>query len=108
MSTDVARARLPNRRPAETFEIEVAGLRYLATISRFPDGRLAEIFLSNHKTNSGADVHARDSAIVTSIALQHGADPEVICRALCRDSQGNASGPLGAALDFVVKEGRGQ
>jgi hypothetical protein len=56
----------------------------------------------------GEENDMRDSAIATSIALQHGADPEVIRRALCRDSQGNASGPLGAALDFVVKEGRAQ
>jgi hypothetical protein len=33
------RERLPNRRRAETFELEVAGLRYTATIGQFPDGR---------------------------------------------------------------------
>src|SRR5215470_8815980 len=48
------RERLPNRRIGETFELEVAGLRYIATVSRFPDGRLGEIFLSNHKSNSAA------------------------------------------------------
>ena len=37
-----------------------------------------------------------------SIAIQHGADPEVIRRALCRDSQGNASGPLAKALDIIL------
>jgi hypothetical protein len=98
-----ARERLPNRRASQTFELEVAGLRYTATVSRFADGRLAEIFLSNHKTNSGADVHAREAAIVASIALQHGVDAETIRRALCRDSRGNASGPLGVALDRTVE-----
>jgi hypothetical protein len=48
------------------------------------------------------EVSARDSAIVFSIALQHGADPETVRRALCRDSQGRASGPLGAALDVIM------
>jgi hypothetical protein len=48
------------------------------------------------------DVYERDGAVVLSIALQHGADLERIRRALCRDSQGRASGPLGAALDIIM------
>jgi ribonucleoside-diphosphate reductase alpha chain len=98
------RERLPNRRRAETFQLEVAGLRYTATIGRFPDGRIGEIFLNNHKSNSAADTNARDSAIVCSIALQCGADIETIRRALCRDSRGRPSGPLGAALDRLCEE----
>ena len=93
---------LPNRRLAETFELEFAGLRYTCTVSRFNDGRLAEVFLNNHKSNSAADTSARDSAILFSIAVQCGADPEVIRRALSRDSQGRASGPLGTALDVIA------
>ncbi len=62
------RCRLPNRRPAETFELEVAGLKYTATVGRFPDGRVGEIFLTNHKSNSAADTAARDTAITASIA----------------------------------------
>jgi hypothetical protein len=93
---------LPNRRLAETFELEVAGLRYTCTVGRFNDGRLAEVFLSNDKSNSAADTSARDSAIVFSIAVQCGADPEVIRRALSRNSQGHASGPLGTALDHLA------
>ena len=93
---------LPNRRLAEIFELEVAGSRYTCTVGRFSDGRLAEVFLSNHKSNSAADISARDSAIVFSIAVQCGADPEVIRRALSRNSQGHASGPLGTALDHLA------
>jgi ribonucleoside-diphosphate reductase alpha chain len=100
-----ARARLPNRRLAETFELEVAGLRYTCTIGRYLDGTIGEIFLNNHKSNSAADVNARDAAIVTSIAIQFGAGIETIRHALCRDSQGRASGPLGAALDRIANEG---
>jgi hypothetical protein len=99
-----ARAHLPNRRTAWTFELEVAGLRYTATVGRFPDGRIGELFLNNHKSNSAADVNARDAAIVCSIAIQFGADIETIRRALCRDSQGRASGPLGVALDALAWE----
>ena len=98
------RQRLANRREAETFELEVGGLLYTCTVGRFPDGAIGELFLNNHKSNSAADVSARDAAITFSIAIQHGADPEVIRRALCRDARGNASGPLGAALDLIAGE----
>ena len=93
---------LPNRRLAETFELEVAGLRYTCTVGRFDDGRLAEVFLSNQKNNSAADTSARDLAIVFSIAVQCGVNPEVIRRALSRNSQGHASSPPGTALDLIA------
>jgi hypothetical protein len=96
------RHRLENRRFSETFDLEVAGLRYTATVSRFADGSIGELFLNNHKSNSAADTNARDAAITFSIAVQHGADPEVIRKALCRDSKGRASGPLGVALDIIA------
>ena len=97
-----ARQRLRDRRQSETFELEVAGLRYIATASHFADGRVGELFLSNGKSNSQADIVARDSGLAVSIAVQCGADPHVIRRALCRDSQGRACGPLGAALDLLL------
>jgi hypothetical protein len=96
-----ARERLPNRRASETFQLECGGLYYLCTVGRYPDGRIAELFLHNHKSNSASDTNARDSAIVFSFALQHGADPDAIRKSLCRDSQGRALGPLGRALDLV-------
>ena len=102
------RERLRNRRLAETFDLEVAGLRYTCTVGRFDDGRIGELFLTNHKSNSQADTNARDSAIVFSFAVQHGADPAAIRRALCRDSNGNASGPLGRALDMIAEREGGR
>ena len=98
------RRRLPDRRGSETFNLQCAGLAYTATISRFDDGRPGEIFLTNHKAGSYADTNARDSAIACSLALQFGADIETIRKALCRDARGNASGPLGAALDILAAE----
>jgi ribonucleoside-diphosphate reductase alpha chain len=99
-----ARRRLANRRASETFSFDWLGMEFTATISRFPDGSLAEIFLTNHKTGSHADTAARDSAVVASLALQHGTPVETLRRALLRDSQGNASGPLGVALDTIAGE----
>jgi hypothetical protein len=95
------RKRLDNRRASETFTLEVLGLTYMATFSCFPDGRVAEIFLSNHKSGSAADTAARDSAVVASLALQHGVPLETLRKSLLRDSHGNASGPLGCALDYI-------
>src|SRR5262245_26800010 len=98
----MTRARLPNRRFTETFEIKVGGLLYTASVGRYPNGSIAELFLWNRKSNSAADTTARDAAIAFSFAVQHGADPDAIRRALCRDSHGRASGPLGAALDVLL------
>jgi hypothetical protein len=95
------RQRLPNRRLSETFELEVNGRKYRCSYSRFPNGRLAEIFISNNRVNSDSDTAAKDSAVVCSIALQYGVPLEVICKALMRDSQGRPSGPLGVALDML-------
>ena len=60
------RERLPNRRPSTTFDFEVAGLHYTATVSQFNDGRIGELFINNHKSNSAADTNARDAAIACS------------------------------------------
>jgi len=97
----MTRRRLPNRRLAETFDLEVGGLRYVASIGRFADGALAEVFLTNGKCGSDADTAARDGAVVASIALQYGVPLEVIRHALMRNRDGSACGPLGAALDLL-------
>jgi hypothetical protein len=96
------RTRLPDRRASTSFEIEVAGRRYRCTYSLFENGQLAEIFLSNNKAGSDSDTAAKDSAVVCSIALQHGVPVETIQRALMRDSRGRANGPLGVALDLIA------
>jgi len=96
-----ARERLPSRRQAETFDLEAGGLKYRATIGRFDDGRLAEIFLVNHKAGSTAGIMASDAAVLCSIALQYGAPAETLRRALMRDPHGHALGPLGRVLDLV-------
>ena len=98
------RERLSNRRLSQQLTFECNGLRYVATVSFFPDGRLAEIFLGNAKAGSHSDSSAKDSAVVCSIALQYGVPVETIRRALLRDSRGKPSSPLGAALDQLLAE----
>src|SRR5262244_500913 len=101
-----ARARLANRRPSTTFDFTCGNLHYTCSYSRFASGGIAELFLSNHKSNSQADTAARDAALTFSIAVQHGADPETIRNALCRDGDGKASGTLGTALNIIFGQGR--
>lgn len=97
------RRRLPNRRASESFTFELGGLRFTATLSRFADGRVAELFLNNHKAGNQSDTNARDAAILLSFALQYGADLNEIRKALCRDGAGAPLGPLAAALDMIAE-----
>ena len=96
------RERLPNRRQSETFTFSIGPIRYTAIVSRFHDGRLAEIFLNSGKAGSGTDVAAKDSAVVASIALQFGVPVDVIRHALLRDEQDRGATPLGVALDIIA------
>ena len=74
------RERLPNRRAHTLLNIEAGGFRYVAGVGHYDDGRLAEIFLNAEKGGAAIDDAARDSAVVASIALQHGVDPEMLRR----------------------------
>jgi hypothetical protein len=99
----MTRQKLQPRRAATTFNFDCGPHRYTATVSYFPGTeRLAEIFLSNGRAGSDVDAAAKDSAVVCSIALQHGTPVEVIRRALLRDPRGVASSPLGVALDMLA------
>jgi hypothetical protein len=97
------RRRLPNRRLSESFAVEAQGMKFTATIARFDNGSLAEIFLSNHRAGSDADAAACDAAVIASIALQFGVPLEVIRKALMRDGRGQPRTPLGAALDVIAE-----
>ena len=91
------RERLPDRRPSERFEFEHTGLAYTATVSRYPDGRPAEIFLDCAKVNSGSAIHAQDSAILVSMLLQYGVGAETV--------QHSIAGPIATALAMIEKRG---
>jgi hypothetical protein len=97
----VPRERLPNRRALMLLNIEAGGFRYVAGVGHYDDGRLAEI-LNAEKGGAAVDDAARDSAVVASIALQHGVDPDMLRRALIRSGNGAASGPLGTLLDLLA------
>jgi len=96
------RKRLPNRRGCEHIDFECAGVRFTASIGRFDDGGLSEIFIVGAKAGSALDAACRDASITFSIAMQSGADAETIRKGLSRDGQGRATAPLGVLLDLTA------
>jgi hypothetical protein len=98
-----ARERLSNRRASIVFEFERRGLRFACSLSRYPDGRIGELFLQNHKNSSGSDVAVRDAAVLTSLALQFGCPLETLARAILRDPNGEAASPIGTAIDIALE-----
>jgi hypothetical protein len=96
------RERPLDRRSAETQTFEHLGARFTMTAGRYNDGRLCELFINAAQANSALDALASDAAIILSIALQFGADPETIRRALKRNTNGKAQSPIGAALDRIT------
>ena len=98
-----ARQRLPNRRRCESLEFRHAGMDFTLAAGFYPDGRIAEIFLSSHKPGSPIEAIARDAAVTVSIALQFGAGLETIRQALTKDNDGGPATLLGAALDALAK-----
>lgn len=89
-SGESKRARLPNRRSSEAFEFEHNGANYVATISRFNDDRIAEIFIDAAKPGSALAEHANDAAVLASLLLQNGVTAAKIIHSI--------SGPLATAL----------
>jgi hypothetical protein len=98
------RQRLKDRRGCESFDLEVDGQHFTATVGRYADGTIGEIFLQSRKPGSQSDANARDAAVAASLALQFGCPQETLRRALLRDSHGWPSTPLGAAVDIITAE----
>lgn len=99
------RTRLSNRRYSETLNFEIDGQKYIATVSFFEDGKLAELFInSSGKLGSTADINAADGALAVSLALQYGVPADVLQKGMKRNADGTAQGPLGAALDVVLRK----
>jgi hypothetical protein len=86
---------MPTRRVNASYSFNFEGVTYRATISQFPDGRLAELFLDVGKAGSALQEHASTAAVLASILLQHGVDVEAI--------KHSCGGPLAVALEHFGK-----
>jgi hypothetical protein len=96
-----AREKLPQRRPQHIFDFVHDNMVYTAGLGTFPDGRPAEVFLNVSKSGTPLETYARDCAILLSLLLQHGCPIAVARHAICRNSDGSVSGPIGALLDKI-------
>jgi hypothetical protein len=92
---------LPDRRRSELVSFDHQGLRFHGSISRYADGRLAEVFLDLATPGGSAGIAARDAAVAASLALQYGCPPDTLRKALARLTDGSGAGPLGRFLDMV-------
>ena len=92
-----AREHLPSRRGSVRFSIQDEGTTYFVTVSKFGDGRIAEIFLdAANKPDSQLAAHAGTAAILCSLLLQHRVSVAAIRHSI--------SGPLAVALDRAERE----
>ena len=97
------RKRLADRRRHEIIEFRHGDFTYVAGVGYFDDNNsLAEIFLNSPKVGTTVSVNARDGAILASLLLQFGCPVETIRRAITRNSDGNAAGPIGRLLDLLA------
>ena len=90
------REHLPSRRASTLFDYEYAGVRYIATASRFSDGRWAELFIDCARQNSQLAEFTQAAAILTSLLLQHGVSVAAIRHSI--------NGPVAVALELMERE----
>lgn len=103
----MTRETLPNRRQAENVDFTFRGLAFTASVGLYLDNRPAELFLNCVHQSTDSDHDARDTAILISFALQHGATVDELAAAMARDAEGAPQGLAGSALDTVIKELKG-
>jgi hypothetical protein len=101
------RTRLPSRWLSETLDFEHGGHWFTLSLSLFPGGGIAELFLSSALVGSPVEALARDAAVTASLAFQYGCPIQVLRSALTRDHHGGPATPLGAALDALGEVHRG-
>lgn len=101
----MTRENLPNRRASVSFTLEFQGERYDVTIGHYDDRRVGEVFINRILSKTSAKVGTlldgvcRDSAVLMSIALQHGTDLATLRHAVTRDEDGEPSTVVGAIVD---------
>ena len=101
----MSRAELPNRRAQESFEFEYQGIGYTMSLGRFENGPLAEVFVECAKSTSDYESLARDSAVIISIALQHGVPLQIMRSAVTRLNGGRPASLTGRMLDEMARTG---
>jgi ABC-type spermidine/putrescine transport system permease subunit II len=100
----MTRRRFSNRRQTESFKFEHNGIAYRASVSRFEDGEIGELFLNAGKIGCAADIVAHDAAVIFSIARQYGVPLQTIKDALAKLPDCTPAGPIGVALELADRK----
>jgi hypothetical protein len=104
----MARTSLPNRRAHEVFKFRHWGISYIVGLGRaHGNAPVTEIFLNSGKSGEQVQTLARDSAVLLSLALQHGTPIATMQKAITRNADGTPSGPVGALLDLIAESEAG-
>lgn len=98
----MTRQHLATRRHHEAFDFRHWGRKFIAGIGRDDRGQIREVWINTGKSGEQMETLARDSAVLISIALQYGVPMEDLRKAIMRDADGNASGPIGKLLDCLA------
>ena len=93
---------LPQRRPAETFDLWFWNQSFSVTIGFYPNGAVGEVFIDGGKSGQDIQSTARDAAVVLSLALQHGVPSETIRHAVTRGASEEPASILGAVVDSIT------
>lgn len=99
------RKKLPNRRQRIPIEFDHWGSKFVGGAGLYPGGEVGEIFLTAGKTGTNLQVSTAESAVAVSLALQFGADIDTIRKAMLRNEDGTAAGPIGKMLDILAGDG---
>ena len=98
----LTRERLPNRRAAETVELEHGGQRFTVTIGFYPDGRPGEVFTHGARSGSNLDALLADACVVASCLIQHGAEPRDLAASMGRLGSAEPASIIGAVVDLAA------
>jgi hypothetical protein len=98
----MTRQRLPNRRPAETVELEHNGSRFTETIGFYPDGRPGEVFTHGIRSGSNLDALLADACVVVSCLIQHGVELREIASSMGRLGNSEPASIIGAVIDLTA------
>ena len=99
---------LPVRRAHDTVALEFWSKTWTIGLGRAAPGtHIQEVFVNCGRSGEQLEILARDSAVLLSIALQHGVPLETMRHAITRNPDGSPMGPVGAILDLIHGEERG-
>jgi hypothetical protein len=98
----MSRIRLPQRRAAETVEIEHGGQRFTVTTGFYPDGRPGEVFTHGIQTGSTLDALLADTCVLISLLMQHGVDAREFAPSMGRLGGSEPASIIGAVIDLIA------